>query len=85
MNLRRFVFVPLISLSLFILPVTFVANGSPDPVVVKNDGITGTVSPGSTISYTVTYGNTGSVTATDVTLHETVPDYTSFNASASDP
>jgi len=85
MNLRQFVFVPIISLSLSIMPVAGVVNGSADPTVVKNDGITGSVSPGSTISYTVTYDNVGSVTATGVTLNETVPDYTSFNAAASDP
>lgn len=85
MNLQRFIFAPLISLSLTIMPVTYVENGSPDPVVVKNDDVAGTVGHGSTISYTVTYSNAGSVTATGVTLHETVPDYTSFNAGASDP
>ena len=85
MNLRRFIFTPLLSLSLSLMPVAFVANGAPDPFVVKDDNTTGTVSAGSTISYTVTYGNAGSMTATGVTLHETVPDYTSFNAGASDP
>ena len=85
MNLQRFIFAPLISLSLSVIPVAFVGNGAPDPLVVKNDDVADTAYPGSTISYTVTYGNAGSITATGVTLHETVPDYTSFNATASDP
>ena len=85
MNLRRFIFAPIVPLSILVMPVTLVANGAPDPVVVKSDDVAGTAYPGSTISYTITYGNAGSVTATGVTLHETVPDYTSFNAGASHP
>ncbi|HKV13187.1 MAG TPA: hypothetical protein VJ725_33920, partial [Thermoanaerobaculia bacterium] len=59
-------------------PVT----GAPDLSVVKSDG-GASVSPGNTITYTLTYGNTGNRGATGVVLTETVPANTTFNAGAS--
>lgn len=50
--------------------------------LTKNDGGI-TVGPSATIPYTLTYNNVGSKTATDVTLNETVPPHTTFNAAAS--
>ncbi|WP_170287445.1 DUF11 domain-containing protein [Halioglobus maricola] len=57
-----------------------------DPVmtVSKTDG-TDRASPGDTLTYTVTYGNTGDQNATGVLLTEIVPLYTSFDAGLSDP
>jgi uncharacterized repeat protein (TIGR01451 family) len=53
-----------------------------DLVLAKDDGIVA-VAPGDTILYTLAYTNTGSTTATGVTLAEVVPAHTAFNASAS--
>jgi uncharacterized repeat protein (TIGR01451 family) len=59
-------------------PVT----GAPDLSLTKSDGGTA-VLPGGTISYTLTYANSGNRGATGVVLSETVPTYTTFNAGAS--
>ncbi|WP_166831721.1 Calx-beta domain-containing protein [Thalassoroseus pseudoceratinae] len=73
-------------------------NGSPDDVgefdattftvlvsdlqVTKTDSVEH-VSPGESVTYTITYNNTGNATATGVTLTETLPAGTSFDASNS--
>ena len=59
-------------------PVT----GAPDLSISKSDGAV-VVAPGGTISYTLTYANTGNRGATGVVLTETVPANTTFNAGAS--
>jgi uncharacterized repeat protein (TIGR01451 family) len=59
-------------------PVT----GAPDLSVTKSDG-GASVAPGGTVSYTLTYSNTGNRGATGVVLTETVPANTTFNAGAS--
>jgi uncharacterized repeat protein (TIGR01451 family)/fimbrial isopeptide formation D2 family protein len=57
-----------------------------DPVmrVTKTPALPVTT-PGALVSYTVTYGNAGDQDATGVVLTETVPDFTRFEAAASDP
>jgi len=57
-----------------------------DPVmrVTKTPALPVTT-PGALVSYTVTYGNAGDQDATGVVLTETVPDFTRFDAAASDP
>jgi uncharacterized repeat protein (TIGR01451 family) len=59
-------------------PVT----ANPDLSVTKSDG-GASVAPGGTVSYTLSYGNTGAIGATGVALTETVPANTTFNAGAS--
>ena len=59
-------------------PVT----GAPDLSIDKSDG-GNPVQPGDTISYTLTYSNTGNRGATGVVLTDTVPAHTTFNAGAS--
>jgi uncharacterized repeat protein (TIGR01451 family) len=59
-------------------PVT----AAPDLTVTKTDG-DATALPGSTIVYTLSYGNTGDVASTGVVLTETVPASTTFDAGAS--
>ena len=61
--------------------VCFVAT-APDLSLTKSDG-GASVSPGGTVSYTLTYANSGGVGATGVVLTETVPANTTFNAGAS--
>lgn len=56
-----------------------------DLSISKDDGITTSASAGSTITYTITYGNSGSLGATGVVISETVPAHTTFNATASTP
>ncbi|MBD0369759.1 MAG: DUF11 domain-containing protein [Pyrinomonadaceae bacterium] len=48
----------------------------------KSDGVTSTT-PGSTLTYTINYTNTGNQDATGVVLTDTVPTGTTFNAGAS--
>ena len=50
--------------------------------MTKSDG-GATTTPGSTVAYTLSYGNAGPGNATGVTLTETVPANTTFNAGAS--
>ncbi len=57
-------------------------SGLPDLTLVKDDGGM-TAVPGDTVTYTLTYSNAGSGTANDVTISDTVPAYTVFNAAAS--
>jgi len=59
-------------------PVT----GAPDLSISKSDGDV-SVAPGGTISYTLTYANSGDRGSADVVLTETVPLHTTFNAGAS--
>jgi uncharacterized repeat protein (TIGR01451 family) len=59
-------------------PVT----GAPDLSVTKSDG-GASVAPGGTVSYTLSYSNTGNRGASGVVLTETVPTNTTFNAGAS--
>ncbi|MCC6146446.1 MAG: isopeptide-forming domain-containing fimbrial protein [Anaerolineaceae bacterium] len=55
-----------------------------DLSISKDDGLAGSpAAAGSTISYTITYGNSGSLAATGVIIHETVPAHTTFNTAAS--
>jgi uncharacterized repeat protein (TIGR01451 family) len=54
-------------------------NAAPDLVVTKDDGDMGTV-PGGTVSYTITYSNVGTQDATQVSLTETLPANTTFDA-----
>ncbi|MDB6175336.1 MAG: hypothetical protein JWL59_4647 [Chthoniobacteraceae bacterium] len=57
-------------------------NATPDLVLSKSDGATETT-PGSLLSYTLNYHNDGTRDATGVTLTETLPAGTTFNATAS--
>ncbi len=53
-----------------------------DLVIGKDDGDI-TVEPGETLVYTLTYANVGDQIASGVIITETVPDYTTFNATVS--
>ncbi len=56
----------------------------PDLIITKSDG--GIISmPGDIVTYTLSYTNTGSQNATGVSITETVPANSSFNAGASSP
>ncbi len=57
-------------------------NAAPDLAISKTDG-TISVVPGQTFAYTLTFTNTGNQGASGVTLSETVPLNTTFNAGAS--
>ena len=54
----------------------------PDLVIIKSDGGASTT-PSGTITYTLSYSNTGTTPATGVIITETVPANTTFNATAS--
>jgi uncharacterized repeat protein (TIGR01451 family) len=56
--------------------------GAQDLSITKSDG-GASVAPGGTVAYTLTYANTGTIGAAGVTLTETVPASTTFNAGAS--
>ncbi|WP_105103001.1 DUF4347 domain-containing protein [Microbulbifer pacificus] len=49
-----------------------------DLFVVKDDGGI-TVAPGDTITYTIEYGNNGTIDATNVVITESLPDYVTFD------
>ncbi|MEW5716992.1 MAG: isopeptide-forming domain-containing fimbrial protein [Chloroflexota bacterium] len=51
--------------------------------ISKNDG-GASVAPGDTIAYTLRYTNTGNIGASNVTITDTIPANTTFNAGASD-
>jgi len=57
-------------------------NTTPALSLNKSDG-GGTITPGGTLVYTLSYANTGNIGLTGVVLQETVPANTSFNAAAS--
>jgi len=57
---------------------------TPDLAITKTDNVT-SVTPGQTVTYTLTYTNVGVVGATGVTITETVPANTVFNANGSLP
>ncbi|MCB0209912.1 MAG: DUF11 domain-containing protein [Anaerolineae bacterium] len=57
---------------------------APDMNLSKTDGGISTV-PGGTVVYTLAYTNTGIIAANNVTITETVPANTTFNAAASSP
>ncbi|MDO9084700.1 MAG: sortase [Anaerolineaceae bacterium] len=58
-------------------------DAEPDLTISKtDDGVS--AMPGDTIVYEITYDNTGNQTATGVVITETVPDYTTFNATESE-
>jgi uncharacterized repeat protein (TIGR01451 family)/fimbrial isopeptide formation D2 family protein len=65
-------------------PTVVPVVAAPDLSVTKDDGVAST-NPGSTIAYTLDYANDGNQDATGVTLTETVPAATTFDALASDP
>ena len=56
--------------------------GGPDLQISLSDGATSTT-PGSTLTYTLSYANAGSQAATGVQLTETLPTGTTFSAAAS--
>jgi len=58
------------------------ASGAPNLTLTKSDG-GASVAPGATVAYTLTYSNTGTIGSAGVTLTETVPANTTFNAGAS--
>lgn len=55
---------------------------NPELSVVKDDSVTDTT-PGSILIYTIDYSNYGNQTADNVTLTETIPDYTLFTTTGS--
>jgi LPXTG-site transpeptidase (sortase) family protein len=56
----------------------------PELVIEKSvDGVL--FAPGETVTYTINYRNEGTQNATNVVIAETIPEYTTFNAAASDP
>jgi uncharacterized repeat protein (TIGR01451 family) len=57
-------------------------TAAPDFSITKSDS-GASVAPGGTVSYTLTYANSGNVGATGVVLTETVPANTTFNSGAS--
>lgn len=57
-------------------------NAAPDMSITKSDG-GATTTPGGTVAYTLNYANNGNQGATGVTLSETVPANSTFNAGAS--
>ena len=59
-----------------------VVVGNPALSLTKTDG-GASVSPGNNVIYTLDYQNTGNTTLTNVTLNETVPANTTFNAASS--
>ncbi|MDE3087943.1 MAG: DUF11 domain-containing protein, partial [Chloroflexota bacterium] len=59
---------------------TSVIATPPDLSIVKGDGGI-SVTPGGTITYTLSYSNTGNIGATNVTITETVPTNTTFTGS----
>jgi uncharacterized repeat protein (TIGR01451 family) len=61
-----------------------VAITQPDLTIRKDDGGI-TTTPGSTVVYTLTYQNVGTQTVTGVTITDTVPANSTFNAGASTP
>lgn len=61
---------------------TPIGSGSPDLTLVKTDGGASTA-PGAVVAYTLTYSNAGNRGATGVTISETVPANTRFNAASS--
>ena len=65
-------------------PAPAPAPGSVDLTVTKTNSAT-SASPGDTVRYAIGYRNAGTALATGVTLTETVPAHTTFDAAASDP
>jgi uncharacterized repeat protein (TIGR01451 family) len=59
-------------------------EATPDLALAKADDDF-VAQPGATIVYTLTLANTGDQAATGVVITDTVPDYTTFDAGASDP
>ncbi len=57
-------------------------TAAPDLTLTKSDG-GATVAPGGTVAYTLSYANAGNQNAIGVSLAETVPADTTFNAGAS--
>jgi uncharacterized repeat protein (TIGR01451 family) len=55
-----------------------------DLSITKSDG-GASVTPGGTVAYVLTYGNSGSIGATGVAITETVPTHTTFDSGASAP
>jgi len=60
------------------------ASAAPDLQITKDDGGM-TPSAGEVLVYTLSYGNVGTQGATGVTIEETVPANTTFNAASSSP
>lgn len=61
-----------------------IVAAAPDLRITKSDGGV-SVSPGNIVTHTLGYTNTGNIGATNVTITETVPANTTFNAAASAP
>lgn len=57
---------------------------APDLTISKNNGSV-TLNPGDTLHYTINYVNVGNQIATSVTITETIPAYTTFDAMSSSP
>ncbi|HWQ45898.1 MAG TPA: sortase, partial [Longilinea sp.] len=57
-------------------------TANPELSVTKDDGVTSTT-PGSTLTYTISYSNYGNQTADNVVLTETIPDETLFTTTGS--
>jgi len=64
------------------IPLSLTVTDSPDLQIDKDDGGL-TVAPGDTLTYTLTFTNTGIKGATGVVLTDTVPANTTFNPGAS--
>ena len=60
-----------------------IVNAAPDLTLSKNDGNLTAVLPGTTITYTLTYSNIGNQGASGVTITETLPANTTFDAAHS--
>lgn len=60
-------------------PTVMPVDAAPDMVIVKDDGGT-TTTPGGTVIYTLGYSNNGTQDATGVTITETVPANSTFDA-----
>ncbi|MDI6791778.1 MAG: right-handed parallel beta-helix repeat-containing protein, partial [bacterium] len=54
----------------------------PDVIITSKTDGTATVSPGDTLTYTITYQNTGEIGATSVVITDTIPTNTTFSSAS---